>query len=103
MNRPYKNLESSGPLLFDGLIAVCWFIHMRSDITSPRVLNISPGQLYTFVFTQDGIGDHTMNWPPNCINAAPIDPEPNSITVQNFIGNTGGILYTNIAPTGVQL
>jgi hypothetical protein len=101
-NRPYQTLESSGPLLFDGLQAVCWFVHMKSDITSPRVINISPGQLYTFVFGQDGTGGHKMIWPFNCRNAAPIDPTPNSTTVQNFIGNTGGLLEANISPAWAQ-
>jgi hypothetical protein len=100
MNRPFQNLASSGTLLFDGLKAVCWFVTMNTDISSPRIINIAPGQLYTFVFAQSATGGHVMNWPANCINAAPIDPAPNSITVQNFVGNTGGLLYTNIPPTG---
>ena len=101
MNRPFLNLESAGGLLFDGLQAVCWFIHMSSSVTAARVSNSSPGQLYTFVFTQDAKGGHVMNWPANCLNAAAIDPAPNSVTVQNFIGDTGNILRANIQPTGV--
>jgi hypothetical protein len=100
MNRPYLHLESSGPLLFDGLKAVCWFVHMDSNITSPRITNISPGELYTFVFTQSATGGYVMNWPVNCINAAPIDPAPNSTTIQSFIGDTGAMLYANLPPTG---
>jgi hypothetical protein len=103
MNRPFQNIESGGAVLFDGLVAVCWFIHMRSNIASARVQNISPGQMYSFVFTQDAVGGHTINWPVNCVNAGPIDPQPNSITVQNFIGNTGGIMLANITPTGIRL
>lgn len=100
MDRPFLNLDSSGPLLFDGLKAVCWFVHMGSDITAPRVTNIAPGELYTFVFVQDAIGGRIINWPANCINAAPIDPAPNATTIQNFIGNTGGTMFANIPPTG---
>jgi hypothetical protein len=99
MNRPYLNIDSGGAILFDGLAAVCWFIHMRSNVTSARVTNIAPGELYTFVITQDATGGHVMNWPSNCINAAQIDPTPNSTTVQNFIGNTGAILFANIPPS----
>jgi hypothetical protein len=101
MNRPYQNLISAGPLVFDGLQAVCWFVRMTSNITSPRVINISPGQMYTFVFTQDTHGNRLMIWPFNCINAAPIDPAPNTTTVQNFIGDRDGNLYANIPPTGI--
>jgi hypothetical protein len=100
MDRPFLNIDSTGLLLFDGLQAVCWFVNMRSNITALRVTNISPGQLYTFVFTQDGVGGHTVNWPVNCVNAAPINTTPNAKTVQNFIGNTGAVLLANISPTG---
>lgn len=99
MNRPFKNIESSSLLTFDGLQAVCFFVHMTSNITSPRIMNISPGELYTFVFTQDAVGGRFINWPANTFNAPPIDPAPNSITVQNFIGNTGGIVYANVPPS----
>ena len=100
VNRPYQTLGSSGALVFDGLKAVCWFVSMTSDISAPRVINTAPGQLYTFVFTQNDIGGHVMNWPANCTNAAPIDPAPDSTTVQNMIGDTGGVLRANIPPTG---
>jgi hypothetical protein len=100
MNRPYLTLNSTDPILFDGLAAVCWFINMHSDVTSPRIHNMSPGEMYTFVFTQDAVGGHAMNWPANCLNAASIDPAPNAITVQNLICDTGGMLYANVAPTG---
>jgi hypothetical protein len=99
MNRPYQNLESASLLLFDGLQAVAWFVHMSANITSPRIANISPGELYTFVFTQNAVGGWVMNWPANTFNTSPINSAPNSTTVQNFIGNTGGLLYANVVPT----
>ena len=102
MNRPFQNLESSGPLVFDGLAAVCWFVNMTSDVTSPRSINIAPGQLYTFVFTQNGTGGNRMNWPVNCRNAPPIDLTPLSTTVQNFVGSTGGVMYANLSPAWNQ-
>jgi len=102
MSRPFQNLNSTGSMVFDGLAAVCWFIHMSTTVAHPRVINISPGQLYTFIFTQDGVGNHPMMWPDNCVNAAPIDPAPNSLTVQNFIADQGGFLIANVPPSGVQ-
>jgi hypothetical protein len=96
MSRPFQTLDSAGTLTFDGLQAVCWFVHMKSDVTQARVINISPGQLYTFVFQQDNAGRHRMVWPVNCQNAAPIDLAPNSTTVQNFIGNNNATMIANI-------
>jgi hypothetical protein len=100
MSRPTQHIESGGAILFDGLQAVCWFINMNSDITSSRVTNIAPGQLYSFVFTQNATGNNKMNWPANCINANPIDPTPNSTTVQHFVGLTGGLLHANVTSAG---
>ena len=102
MSRPFETLNSGSLMVFDGLEAVCWLINMQSSVTSPRITNIAPGQLYTFIFAQNATGGHTMNWPANCQNAAPIDPAPNSTTVQNFVGSTGGILIADIPPTGVR-
>jgi hypothetical protein len=96
-NRPYLNLVSSGAMVFDGLQAVCWFVHMQSSVASPRFINIAPGQLYTLVFTQDATGNHSFTWPSNCINAIPLDPAPNAVTTQNVIGMTGSLLYANIS------
>lgn len=100
MSRPYQHLVSGGGILFDGLKAVCWFVNMNSDVTNARASNISPGQLYTFVFTQDARGGHVMNWPSNCVNAAAIDPAPNATSVQNFVGNINGAMHANVPPTG---
>jgi hypothetical protein len=103
MNRPFLNFDSSEALLFDGLAAVCWFINMRSDVTNARVANISPGQLYTFVITQDDAGSHVFTWPAICINAMMVDPAPNAITVQNFVGQTGGTLLANLPGTWTEV
>lgn len=100
MNRPFLNVDSGSALLFDGLVAVCWFVNMRSTMNTVRITNISPGELYTFVFEQDAIGGHTIIWPNNCINAAPIKTQPHAITVQNFIGHTGTTLFANIPSAG---
>lgn len=99
MERPYLILESTGPLLFDGLEAVCWLVRMTTNITAPRIINTAPGQVYTFVFTQNGVGGHKIQWPSNCANAAPLDPLPNSTTTVNLVCDLGGILYANILPT----
>lgn len=99
MSRPFLTFDSNEALLFDGLAAVCWFINLSTEVTASRATNISPGQLYTFVITQDDIGAHTFTWPPNCINAMMVDPTPNATTAQNFIGQTGGMLLANLPGT----
>ena len=97
--RQLLNIRSSGAMTFDGLDAVVWVVSMRSPVNMPpRTKNISPGVLYTFIIRQDATG-HTFTWPATCHNAAPVDTSPNTVTIQNFIGSTGGELYPDV--TGV--
>jgi hypothetical protein len=97
MKRTFLKLEGREGMLFDGNVAVCWQIVMTRSLTvPPRMRNITPGVLYTFIFEQDSAGGNTFAWPLGCENATPIDLKPNSYTVQNFIGRNGGILSANI-------
>jgi hypothetical protein len=98
MDRPYKVIDMTGVAVFDGFEAVTWKVLMRNSASANdvRVKNISPGQLYTFLFEQDGKGGHSFAWPPTVKNGMRINPEPFSVSRQNFIGSTGGVLLANI-------
>ena len=98
MSRPCLTVSSASPL-FDGNRAVCWFMTMRNDVTNARFKNIVPGVLYTFLFRQDNTGGRSFEWPPLCVNPIPIDQTPHAVTVQNFIGSTGGQLIANLPGT----
>jgi hypothetical protein len=101
MNRPIQTFDSRSPIAFDGNIAVVFIVYMLGSVQqTARVRNIAPGVLYTFIFIQDAEGGFTFDWPPQCTNGTAIDPAPNSTTVQNFIGYTGGLLKANIPGTG---
>jgi hypothetical protein len=100
MNRKLLILDSEDAMLLDGLAAVVWQIEMiRSVSTPPRVKNIIPGVLYTFIFRQNQAGNNTFAWPLTCLNASPISLRPHSSTVQNFIGTLDGKLISNIPAT----
>jgi hypothetical protein len=80
------NLDSSASMTFDGLLAVVWNVRMVADVDQPpRLQNIIPGCLYTFMFTQPA-KPRVFTWPGNCRNAGQIDMTPGSVTTQNFIG-----------------
>jgi hypothetical protein len=99
MTRTKLNLESSGTMLFDGIAAACWEIYMTSDVTTPpRVRNIIPGVLYTFIFVQDAEGN-TFAWPAACQNATPVNTAPLSTSVQNFIGLLGNQMAADLPGT----
>ena len=100
--QPIKVVDTAtGLVLFDGLQAVMWMVLMKQSIAASgvRVKNMAPGQLYTFIFQQDAIGGFTFDWPGHIQNGGIIDPAPDAISVQNFIGNTSGILIANLPGT----
>lgn len=72
---------------------------MHSNVAQANVRNVIPGMLYVFIFVQDGAGGRVFNWPFNCLNAPRINSNPNSITVQCFIGLPNNLLIANI-PSG---
>lgn len=99
MSRPFKIYDSVSPPLFDGNDALCFIVQLRSSVTNARVRNIAPGALYTFIIHQDATGGHSFVWPSECIDAAEVDMRKNTTTVQNFIGDTGGLLKADLAGT----
>lgn len=72
-------------------------ITMGTSVHTLLLENISPGMLYVFVLRQDHRGSHKMNWGGIATNGVPLDPTPNSTTVQTFIGDNPGILEANTA------
>ena len=99
MSRPFELFDSESPIVFDGNKALCFIVSLHSSVTGARVKNIAPGARYTFIFHQDAAGQNTFAWPSQCVNGMLVDPAPNSTTVQNFIGTTGGNLLADIPGT----
>jgi hypothetical protein len=98
MQRPFQIIDTTGTVHFDGLQAVTWKVLMRRTISTMRITNIAPGQLYSFIFVQDGIGGHQFVWPtPQVTGGMLIDIIPNATSIQNFVGGTGSTLDA-IAP-----
>lgn len=54
---------------------------------------VSPGNLYTFIVVQDATGGRQVTWAANILNAAPVNPMPNGITVQTFVCDDQNNLY----------
>jgi hypothetical protein len=72
---------------------------LTTNVTGATITNIIPGNLYTFITTQDATGGHTFNYPAGVVNASPINPTSNSTTTQTFIANSAGVLYPVAAGT----
>lgn len=92
-------IDAAQSVLIDALQGETFAVSMGTSIKHLRVKNASPGQLYVFLLTQDQRGGHTVTWGSDIRNGAVLNPHPNSITVQSFIADTGGILEANIPGT----
>jgi hypothetical protein len=70
---------------FPGDVYTSYRITLDGDVTSSTAPGTVSGNLYTFIIVQDGVGNRQFAWPANCHGASPINPTPNSVTVQTFV------------------
>jgi hypothetical protein len=78
--------------VFDGSQHTAFLITLAGDVTQAAILNMSPGNLYTFIRLQDGTGGHAFVWPSNVYGATPISIDPNTYTTQTFVALDDGSL-----------
>jgi hypothetical protein len=93
------NFDAAQTLLIDALQGENFAVRMGTSIEQLLIKNVSPGQLYVFILTQDETGGRTVTWGTQALNGSPPDPAPQSITVQSFIGTAQGSLEANLAAT----
>ena len=101
MRRLLKQLAAQA-LLFDGQRQETFVVQFQTSCLNLAMKNVSPGQLYVFVLKQDAKGNHTLTWGSEMRNAMLLDPAPNSVTVQCFIGMPGNFLQANIPGTWTE-
>lgn len=70
---------------FPGDTYTAFRITLTGDVTSSTAPGTVSGNLYTYIIVQDGVGNRQFAWPANCHGASPINPTPNSVTVQTFV------------------
>jgi hypothetical protein len=75
----------SDPMEFPGDVYTSFRTTLTGDVTSSTAPDTVQGNLYTFIIFQDAVGGHKFTWPSNTINASPINPAPNGLTVQTFV------------------
>jgi hypothetical protein len=83
---------------FDGTDYTAFKITLTGDVNGATLGTFVPGNLYTFLIVQDGVGGHAFTWPSgpapsNLYNGAPVDQDPNSTTVQTFVADDAGVLW----------
>lgn len=86
-------------MLLDGRQYETFVILFGTSVDQLILKNFSPGMLYVFVMKQDQRGSHTMNWGTSTRNALPLNPTPQSTTIQCFICISDGTLQSNVPGT----
>lgn len=76
--------------VFPGDTYTSWEMWLTGDC-APSFINLVDGNLYTVILYQDSVGDNQFLWPSNVFNAVPVDPDPNSTTVQTFVAIDGDL------------
>lgn len=99
------------PLITNLLLVVPWSATMEfpgdtyrayrttltGDVTSSTAPDTIQGNLYTFIIQQDTVGGHVFTWPPDCLNASPINPNPNGLTTQTFVMGLANLVAISAA------
>ena len=88
------NLGIAGDnIVFPGDVYTAFYTMLAGDVTAATTQDMVPGNLYTFIIQQDGMGEHLFGWPSTCRNAALVNPQPNNMTIQTFVCDGSGNLY----------
>lgn len=77
-------------ITFNAAAAKAFDLTLTGNVSTTNLANTSPGQILTFIVVQDGTGNRAFPWPPQLSFVAPICPQANSITIQQFIVRPSG-------------
>jgi hypothetical protein len=77
---------SATPAFGAGLAALQTFtMTLTGNVTSSTITSPTPGQIITFVITQNATGGWTFAWPANSKGASAIGSNANEVSVQSFV------------------
>lgn len=89
-------LNFSSTPQFNGILVrgdVAFDLTLTGNVSSSTAIGFYPGQLATFIITQDAVGGRTFVYPTNVFGAGAINLTPNKTTVQTFVARFNGNLY----------
>jgi hypothetical protein len=66
-------------------------ITLTGNVTSSTLINGTPGQIATFVITQDATGSRSFAYPTTVLGESNVDPNASAVTVQSFVCITSSV------------
>ncbi len=82
---------SAAPV-FDFVQGAAQSITLEGDVTAPRFVGYSDGQVVSVLICQDAVGGRRFEWPENVRGGMSISLAPNSCSAQQFLSD-GRLLY----------
>lgn len=87
----YQTLAYSPTPAFNLRSATAYQMTLSGNVNSSTYAGSPvPGQIYVFVWIQDGVGGRTVSLPPSTYGVIQPDPAPGSVSLQAFITDGGG-------------
>jgi len=80
-------------MVFDGTTYPSFKTTIGGNVDFPTIQNMRPGNLYTFIIVENSPGGFRFLWPSTMHNAALVDTNPDSTTVQTFVADENGELW----------
>jgi hypothetical protein len=99
---PYSELlviPFNPSITFDGTNYTAFEVTLAGDVTAATTANLMPGNLYTIMYVQNGVGNHHVVWPANIFNFSDVCPVANSRSTQVFVADENENLYAVSAAT----
>jgi hypothetical protein len=79
-------------ITFNAATSAGFDLTLTGNVSVSALSNTSVGQIITFIVRQDSTGNRIFPWPTNLTNPQQICPAPNSVSIQQFVVTTTGIL-----------
>jgi hypothetical protein len=77
---------------------------LTGDVTSSTLLfsGVTAPSILIFELAQDNVGSHTFAWPTNVVGGKPLNPLPNTNTIQTFVWDGVNAVPPTYFSSGVQ-
>jgi hypothetical protein len=85
--------NSGGALVFDASLGNLQTVTLGANTGTPTLVNTSPGQIVTFLITQDSTGGRTFTWPTNVFGGGAVDITAGAWSIQDLICDSSGNAY----------
>ncbi len=93
LNSGLQNLAFTATPTWNAASHSTFTMTLTGNVTSMTLTGVTPGQLITFIWTQDATGGRTVTYPATVYGSAELFGAANSTTTQTFRADASGNLW----------